>query len=73
MHPVLLDLGPWPVQTYYVFWSLALTLAVLWTRKRAVRLYRLEDDFVRTLMAIIMTGMFIGARAGWILDASTMM
>jgi len=73
VYPVLFDLGPWPVQTYYLFWSLALTLAVLWTRKRAAGFYGLDDDFVRKLMAITMTGMFIGARAGWILDASPVM
>ena len=61
MYPILFKIGFIEIQSYYVFWSIALIIAMLWTNKRTDRsdLPVKEVSFVISLAFI---GMILGAR-----------
>ncbi len=67
MHPVLFRMGSAVLDTYTVIWALVLALALTWTRKRAVRLYGLEDEDVRVVLFWGFLGILVWARLGNIL------
>jgi len=58
----------WKLDTYYVIWSAALVLMVLWTKRRAVSKYRLSSQNTVDILLWVLTGVFIGATVGGYLD-----
>ena len=61
MYPILFKIGFIEIQSYYVFWSVALVVAMLWTNKRTDR----SDLPVREVSFVIswaFIGMILGAR-----------
>ena len=61
MFPDLLKVGDMTIDTYYVFWMLALSLAMLWSVRR-FRLYRVDDDEARRVIGWAFFAMLLGAR-----------
>jgi len=68
MHKVLFSVGSVQVHSYYVLWAFALSLAVLWTRRRSVDMYGLDDNFIRKCILWSFLGMLVGARIGGYFD-----
>ena len=68
MFPVLFTLGPLEVQSYYVLWTSALCLFVLFSRRRAVRRYGLDYDDVTDVLFWVFLGCLLGARLGGYAD-----
>jgi phosphatidylglycerol:prolipoprotein diacylglycerol transferase len=68
MHPVLFRIGGVEVGTYYVLWTLALCLFILWTRRRATRRYGMDYDQVTSVLLWVFLGALVGARAGSYVD-----
>jgi phosphatidylglycerol:prolipoprotein diacylglycerol transferase len=64
MWPVLF----WKIDTYYVIWSAALVLMVLWTKRRAVLFYGISGADASDILAWVLTGVFIGATVGGYLN-----
>ena len=62
MFPVLFSIGNIPIDTYYVIWFVALSLALHWTVKR-MSLYGIDDDEGRKIIAWGFLGMLLGAHA----------
>jgi phosphatidylglycerol:prolipoprotein diacylglycerol transferase len=62
MYPVLFHIGSIPVETYYVLWFAALSLALLWVVRR-FPLYGVDDDEGRRVISWSFVGMLVGARA----------
>ena len=69
MFPILFHIGPWPVHSYYLLWTAALSLAVHMTRGRMNRFHEVEDDDARFILIASFLGMLVGARLGSILDS----
>lgn len=61
MFPVLLRFGSITVDTYYVFWMIALSAAMLWSVRR-FRLYGVDDDEARRVIGWAFFAMLLGAR-----------
>lgn len=68
MYPVLFHIGSIPVHSYYVLWTVALCIAVEWTKRRAVRRYGLSEILVVDVLLWSFLGMMIGARLGGYVD-----
>lgn len=68
MYPVLFHLGNIPVHSYYVLWTVALCIAVEWTKRRAVHRYRMEEKLVVDVLLWSFLGMMLGARLGGYVD-----
>lgn len=68
MHKILFKLGSIEVHSYYVLWTFALSVAVIWIRRRAVRRYLVEDESARMCLIFGFIGMLIGARVGGYFD-----
>ena len=62
MFPVLIKIGTITLDTYYVFWMLALSLAMLWSIRR-FRLYGVDDSEARRVIGWAFFAMLLGARA----------
>ena len=62
MYPVLFTIGSISVETYYVLWLLALSLAMRWSVRRFV-LYGVDEDEGRRVIGWAFIGMLVGARA----------
>ncbi|MDR3229923.1 MAG: prolipoprotein diacylglyceryl transferase [Synergistaceae bacterium] len=62
MYPVLFNIFSVPVETYYVIWFIALSLAMAWSTRR-FGLYGLDEDEGRRVTAWAFLGMLFGARA----------
>ena len=62
MFPVLFNIGDISIETYYVVWSAALYLALLWTSRR-MTLYEIDGDEGRRIIAWGLAGMILGAHA----------
>jgi len=67
MHPVLFTIGSFVLDTYTVIWAVSLSLALAWTRNRAVRLYGLDDEDTRVVLFWGFLGILVWARLGNIL------
>lgn len=61
MYPTLLYIGRFRIDTYSVMWFIALSCAIIWSIKR-LRLYEIDEDEARKIMAISFIFMLIGAR-----------
>ena len=69
MYPILLKFGNIEIQSYYVFWSIALITAMLWTNKRTDK-SGLPVKEVSSVISCAFIGMILGARgfeyiSGW--------
>lgn len=62
MYPILFTVAGIPVETYYVFWLIALSLAMMWSVRR-FPLYGVDDDEGRRIVGWAFLGMLVGARA----------
>ncbi|NLB82611.1 MAG: prolipoprotein diacylglyceryl transferase, partial [Synergistaceae bacterium] len=69
MYPILFTMGPWPVHSYYLLWTAALSLAVVLARGRMTRFGSVDDDSARFIIISAFFGMLLGARLGSILDS----
>jgi phosphatidylglycerol:prolipoprotein diacylglycerol transferase len=54
----------WKIDSYYFFWSLALVVMVLWTKRRASRLYGISRGDAADILSWALLGAFIGATLG---------
>jgi phosphatidylglycerol:prolipoprotein diacylglycerol transferase len=61
MYPVLFKIGGIEIQSYYVLWSIALIVAMLWTNKRTDR-SELPVREVSSVISYAFFGMILGAR-----------
>ena len=68
MQKIFFEIGTIEVHSYYVLWTCALSLAVLWIRKRAVLLYAMDDESARMCLIFGFIGMLLGARIGGYFD-----
>lgn len=68
MYPVLFKIWGIPVHSYYVIWALALSVGLVGTRFRSVRLYGMDDEVVRRTLIWAFVGMLLGARIGGYFD-----
>ena len=62
MFPVLFSIGNVSIDTYYVAWFVALSIALRWTVRR-MTIYGIDDDEGRRVIAWGFLGMLFGARA----------
>ena len=62
MYPVLFRAGKISLDTYYVLWFIALSLALLWTVRR-FPLYGIDEDEGRRVTGWGFVGLLVGARA----------
>lgn len=62
MYPVLFQIGWLRVETYYVLWLAALSIAMFWTVRRFA-IYEIDDDEARRVIGWAFWAMLIGARA----------
>jgi phosphatidylglycerol:prolipoprotein diacylglycerol transferase len=62
LYPVLFRIGGIPVETYYVLWFAALSVALVWMLRR-LPLYGIDDDEGRQIISWSFIGMLVGARA----------
>lgn len=68
MYPILFEIGSFKVQSYYVFWIVALYTIVLWGRQRASARYGIsQNDFTHVMIWVVVATM-IGARIGGYFD-----
>ena len=68
MYPVLFAVGPLKIDSYYVFWGVALCVAVLWMRRRCVSKYGISFNDASDVLLWTIFGVFIGATLGGYLD-----
>lgn len=68
MYPVLLKIWGIPIHSYYVIWALALSVGLVGTRTRSVRIYGMDDETVRRTLIWGFVGMLLGARIGGYFD-----
>jgi phosphatidylglycerol:prolipoprotein diacylglycerol transferase len=64
MRPILF----WKIDSYYFFWSVALAVMVLWTKRRASKLYGISGRDSADIMSWVLLGAFIGATLGGYLN-----
>ncbi len=60
MYPTLIQFGSFRIDTYSVIWFIALSIAIIWSIKR-LKLYELNEDESRRIMAISFMFMILGA------------
>lgn len=68
MHPVLFYIGNTPVHSYYLLWTVALSVALFWTRNRAERFYDVDPDKLHNILKWSFIAMLLGARFGGYFD-----
>lgn len=69
MHPILFYIGDAPVQSYYLLWTGALSMAVIFSRRRMTLYYGIADDDSRRIITWAFLGMLLGARVGSVYDS----
>ncbi len=62
IYPVLFEYGSLRIDTYSVVWFVALMLAISWALRR-LRIYGIDEDEARSVMAWSFVFMLLGARA----------
>lgn len=68
MYPVLFQIGPISIETYYVIWGIALTGAILWMRRRCVERIGASYDHISDVLTFALIGVFLGAGLGGYVD-----
>jgi phosphatidylglycerol:prolipoprotein diacylglycerol transferase len=68
MYRVLFSIGSVPVHSYYVLWTVALCVAVLWTKSRLMNALGYEEPEAARLLLWALGGMYLGARVGGVID-----
>lgn len=68
MHPVLFEIGPISVGSYYLIWGVALCVAVFWMRSRCERRYGISYNDASDVLQWTIFGVFVGAMIGGYLD-----
>lgn len=68
MRPVLFNIGPVPVHSYYLLWTAGLWIALFWTRSRAAGPYGVDREKLRIILIWSFTAMLLGARIGGYAD-----
>jgi phosphatidylglycerol:prolipoprotein diacylglycerol transferase len=56
------------IETYYVFWGIALISMVLWTKKRAASVYGISENDASDILWWMMCGVFVGSTLGGYLN-----
>lgn len=67
MHPYLFSVAGVKVDTYYVLWSLALTLMLLWSRHRAVTQHGIKYNDATDVLFYVFVGGLAGAVFGGVI------
>ena len=62
MYPTLFNIGTLRIDTYSVVWFIALSIAIIFALKR-LKLYELDEDESRKIMAVAFFCMLLGSRA----------
>ena len=62
MYPTLFNIGTFRIDTYSVVWFIALSIAIIFALKR-LKLYELDEDESRKIMAVAFFCMLVGSRA----------
>ena len=68
VRPVLFSVGSFLVHSYYLLWTVALSMAVVLTRRRMNRSYGVNDDDARFIIVAAFIGMIFGARIGSVIE-----
>ncbi|MDR1916845.1 MAG: prolipoprotein diacylglyceryl transferase [Synergistaceae bacterium] len=68
MRPTFFSIGPVAVDSYYVLWGVALCIMVLWTRRRAERIYGISFNNASDILIWVIAGVAVGAVLGGYLD-----
>lgn len=68
MYPTLATVFGIPLTSYYILWTLALCIGVLWTQRRAVRNFGVDIDAVSSVITWSFVAMLVGARIGGYFD-----
>lgn len=68
MYRVLFSIGPVPVHSYYVLWTVALCVAVLWAKFRLMNGFGYREPDAARLLLWALGGMYLGARIGGVVD-----
>lgn len=68
MYPVLFKISSIEVRSYYVLWTFALLLFILWTRKRSVGRFRISWESASSVILWIYIAAILGASAGSVLE-----
>jgi len=68
MYPVLFKISSIEVRSYYVLWTFALLLFILWTRKRSVARFRISWESASSVILWIYIAAILGASAGSVLE-----
>ncbi len=61
MRPVLFEIFGTEVHGYYMLWAFALFLLVVWTRRRASRIYGMDDDAVSSVLVWVYCAGILGS------------
>lgn len=61
MRPILFEFFGAKVHSYYLLWGLALFLLVVWTRRRAVRIYGMSDAAVSSVLVWVYCAGILGS------------
>ncbi|MCE5201317.1 MAG: prolipoprotein diacylglyceryl transferase [Synergistaceae bacterium] len=64
MYPVLFKISFIEVRSYYVLWTFALLVFILWTRNRAIRKFGMDWDDVSSVIVWIYSAAILGAIVG---------
>lgn len=68
MYPTLATVFGVPLTSYYILWTVALCIGVLWTQRRAVRNFGVDIDAVSSVITWSFVAMLVGARIGGYFD-----
>lgn len=61
MRPILFDFLGAKIHSYYIVWGFALFLLVVWTRRRAVRIYGMNDSLVSSVLIWVYCAGILGS------------
>lgn len=68
MHPVLVTIGSFSIETYYVIWGVAMCASLIWMRSRCEKYWGISYNDASEVMFYAIIGMSIGATLGGYAD-----